>query len=109
MVYTALVGSIIMTIPLPFVWQWPETNLEIGLLVSMALLAAIAETLVIKALDVADAVVDAPVHYSIIIWSTFSGFMTFDQLPDLWTWVESSIIVVIGLYTLHREWRVKSG
>ena len=53
------------------------------LLVSMALIAAVVGTLVIKVLDVADAVVVAPVHYS--------------------------IIVVIGVYTLHREWRVKSG
>ena len=104
--YTALVGSAIMTVPLPFVWEWPSTNLEVGLLVSMALLAAIAETLVIKALDVADAVVVAPVHYSIIIWATIYGFLVFGQLPDLWTWVGASIIVGMGLFTLHREWRI---
>lgn len=104
--YTALVGSAIMTVPLPFVWEWPSTNLEVSLLVSMALLAAIAETLVIKALDVADAVVVAPVHYSIIIWATIYGFLVFGQLPDLWTWVGASIIVGMGLFTLHREWRI---
>jgi S-adenosylmethionine uptake transporter len=65
--------------------------------------------MVIKALDVADAVVLAPAHYSIIIWATFFGFMVFDQLPDMWTWVGASIIVVMGAYTLHREWRLKSG
>ena len=107
--YTALVGSVIMTIPLPFVWHTPETSLDLALLGSMALIAAVAEILVIKALDVADAVVVAPVHYSIIIWATFYGFMVFDQLPDMWTWVGTSIIVVMGIYTLHREWRIKSG
>ena len=107
--YTALVGSAIMTVPLPFVWRTPETSLELVLLVSMALIAAVAEILVTKALDVADAVVVAPVHYSIIIWATFYGFMVFDQLPDMWTWVGASIIVVMGMYTLHREWRIKSG
>jgi drug/metabolite transporter (DMT)-like permease len=107
--YTALVGSAIITVPLPFVWRTPETSFEVALLVSIALISAVAETLVIKALDVADAVVVAPVHYSIIIWATFYGFMVFDQLPDMWTWVGASIIVVMGMYTLHREWRVKSG
>lgn len=107
--YTALVGSAIMTVPLPFVWRTPETSLELVLLVSMALIAAVAEILVTKALDVANAVVVAPVHYSIIIWATFYGFMVFDQLPDMWTWVGASIIVVMGMYTLHREWRIKSG
>jgi drug/metabolite transporter (DMT)-like permease len=53
----------------------------------MALIAAVVETLVIKALDVADAVVLASVHYSIILWATFYGFMIFDQIQDMWTWV----------------------
>jgi S-adenosylmethionine uptake transporter len=52
-----------MTVPLAFVWRTPETSLELVLLVSMALIAAVAETLVIKALVIADAVVVAPVHY----------------------------------------------
>ncbi len=107
--YTALVGSAIMTVPLPFIWKTPETSLELALLAGMAVLAASAEILVIKALDVADAVVVAPVHYSIILWATFYGFMVFDQLPDLWTWVGASIIVAMGIYTLYREWLVKSG
>ncbi len=107
--YTALVGSALMTFTLPFVWRWPTTTLELVLLGSMALLAAIAEILVIKALDVADAVVVAPVHYSIIIWATFYGFVVLAKLPDLWTWVGASIIVVMGVFTLHREWRIKKG
>ena len=97
-----------MTVPLPFVWRTPETSFELVLLVSIALIAAVAEIMVIKALDVADAVVVAPVHYSIIIWATFFGFMVFDQLPDMWTWVGASSIVVMGAYTLHRDWRLKS-
>ena len=107
--YTALTASILLTIPLPFVWQSPTTSIELVLLVSMATMAAVAEVLVIKALDVADAVVVAPVHYSILLWATVYGFYVFDQLPDLWTWVGALIIVATGAYTLHREWRVKTG
>jgi len=103
--YTALVSSAILTIPLPFVWQSLSTGLELGLLIGMAVLAAIAETLVIKALDVADAVVVAPVHYSLLIWATLYGFLVFGQFPDSWTWIGASIIVATGIYTLHREWQ----
>lgn len=101
--YTALVGSFILTIPLPFVWQWPQGGLEIGLLVAMAGLAAVAEFLVIKALEVAQAVVVAPVQYSLLIWGTMYGFVVFGQLPDFWTWIGALIIVATGLYTLQRE------
>jgi len=104
--YTALAASALLTIPLPFIWQSPTTTLELVLLVSMAVLAAAAEILVIKALVVADAVVVAPVHYSVLLWATLYGFFVFDQLPDLWTWVGALIIVATGIYTLHREWRI---
>ena len=101
--YTALVGSLLLTLPLPFVWRWPTTGLEVALLAGIALMAALAELLVIKALEVAQAVVLAPVHYSLLIWGTMYGYLVFGQLPDLWTWTGALIIVATGLYTLHRE------
>ena len=101
--YTALVGSLLLTVPLPFFWQWPTTNLEVALLVSIGVLAALAELLVIKALEVAQAVVVAPVHYTLLIWSTMYGYLVFAQLPDLWTWIGALIIVATGFYTLQRE------
>lgn len=104
--YTALVGSLLLTVPLPFVWRWPATNIDAALMVSIAVLAAFAELLVIKALEVAQAVVVAPVQYTLLIWGTMYGYLVFAQLPDLWTWVGALIIVATGLYTLHREWVV---
>lgn len=101
--YTAFVGSALLTIPLPFVWQWPATQQEILLLIGIAVLAAVAEICVIKALEIALAVVVAPVQYTLIIWATFYGYMVFGQLPDYWTWVGTGIIIATGLYTLHRE------
>jgi len=101
--YTALVSVAILTLPLPFVWQWPASGLEVSLLAGMAVLAALAETLVIKALEVAQAVVVAPLQYTLLIWSTFYGWLVFAQLPDLWTWIGALIIVATGAYTLHRE------
>ena len=101
--YTAIVSWALLTIPLPFFWQTPSSGLEIGLLAAMAIAAAIAETLVIMALDAAEAVVVAPVHYSLLIWGTLYGFFVFDQLPDGWTWLGALIIVASGIYTLNRE------
>jgi drug/metabolite transporter (DMT)-like permease len=101
--YTALVGSLILTVPLPFFWQWPDTTMQVVLLVSMAIMAAFAELLVIKALEVAQTVVVSPMHYTLLIWSTMYGYLVFAQVPDLWTWVGALIIVSTGAYTLYRE------
>ena len=101
--YTAIVSWAILTVPLPFFWQTPATGQEIALLVGMAVAAAVAETLVIMALDAAQAVVVAPVQYSLLLWGTLYGFFVFGQLPDGWTWVGAVVIVASGLYTLNRE------
>lgn len=101
--YTGLTASLLLSLPLPFVWRMPETGTELALIAAIALIAAAAEILVIRALELAQAVVLAPVHYSLLIWATFYGWMVFDQLPDLWTWLGAALIMATGLYTLHRE------
>ena len=101
--YTAIVSWTLLTVPLAFFWRTPSSGLEITLLITMAVAAAIAETLVIMALDAAQAVVVAPVQYSLLIWGTLYGFFIFDQLPDGWTWLGALIIVASGIYTLNRE------
>lgn len=106
--YTAIVSWSLLSIPLPFVWQTPTTTQEIILLIAIAVLAACAETLVIMALGAAQAVIVAPVQYSLLIWGTMYGFLIFGQLPDFWTLVGALIIVATGLYTLNRE-RIASG
>jgi S-adenosylmethionine uptake transporter len=106
--YTSIIGSLVITLPLPLVWQTPDSATQIMLLVFMAVLAAFGEVLVIKALEVAEAVVVAPMHYTLIIWGTLYGYFVFNQLPDRWTWLGTAIIVVAGLYTLQRERRLKA-
>ena len=71
------------------------------MLVAIVVIAAFAEILVIMALDVTQAVVVAPVQYSMIIWETFYGFFIFSQLPDGWTWIGTAVIVVSR--TLHAK------
>lgn len=103
--YTAIVGTAALSLPLPWVWQTPD-GFAIVVLIGMAVLAAVAEICVIKALELAMAVVIAPIHYTLILWGTFYGWLIFNQLPDLWTWVGALIIVATGLYTLRREYLV---
>ncbi len=101
--YTAIVSSLLITLPLPFIWKTPESTQQILIIISMSLMAAVGEVLVIKALEVAEAMVVAPMHYTLIIWGTFYGYIVFNQLPDIWTWVGTAIIVSAGLFTFYRQ------
>ena len=100
--YTAITASLVISIPLPFFFKMPETLTSWSLLLGMAASAAVAEVMVIKALEVAEAASIAPIHYTLIIWGTFYGYFVFGQLPDQWTWIGTAIIVAAGLYTLRR-------
>ena len=53
--------------------------------------------------DARQAVVVAPLQYTLMIWGTIYGYLVFGQLPDFWTWTGTAIIVATGIYTLHRE------
>lgn len=101
--YTAIVSWVLLSLPLVFVWQTPQSGTQIIILCAMAVMGAFAEILVIMALDAAQAVVVAPVQYSLLIWGTMYGYLVFGQLPDSWTLVGAIIIVSTGLYTLNRE------
>jgi len=104
--YTSIASVLLLSAPLPFFWKAPEAGWELALLVGMAVCAALGELLVIRALEIAQAIVLAPVHYSLIIWGTFYGWLVFDQLPDRWTWLGAAIIVATGLYIMVREWKL---
>jgi S-adenosylmethionine uptake transporter len=101
--YSALVSSALVTLPLPWVWTWPADPKVIVLLLAIGLLAGLGEFLVIRALEVGEAVAVAPMQYSQIIWATFWGYVVFDQFPDRWTGIGAAVIVASGAYTILRE------
>ena len=105
--YTAIVSWTVLCIPLPFFWVTPGSATQLLLFVVLATVAACAETFVILALDKAQAVVVAPVQYSLLIWGTLYGFLLFGELPDYWTLAGALIIVAAGVYTLMRERKVR--
>lgn len=103
--YTAITACAVLFVPMMFVWKTPTDPLHILYFVLMAGIAAVGELLIIRALEVANAVVVAPMHYSLILFSTMWGFAVFGDLPDLFTWIGSAVVVASGLYTIYRESR----
>ena len=102
---TGLTASLILSAALPFVWTLPDSGLTILIMVATAATAALAELGIIKALDLALAVVVAPVQYTLMIYSVFWGYLVFSDLPDGWTLFGAAIIMASGGYSLWRESR----
>ncbi len=104
-VFSALLGSLVMSFVLPFVFVWPGNPFDVALFLSLGLLGGAGHYLVIRAFQLAPAVVIAPLGYVELVGTTTLGYLVFDNFPDLWTWVGAAIIIASGLYIALRERR----
>lgn len=104
MLWSALVGTALSTLALPFFWQPVAAN-DLWVFVVVGLLGTAAQGLLIRAFSLAEASALAPFGYAGLILSSLWGFVFFDQLPDRWTVLGALVIVSAGLYVWHRETR----
>ncbi len=102
LLYTALFGTLIMSLFLPFHWVMPDGR-GWALLVATGALGTISHFCIIKALEIGSASQLAPFSYAEIISATLFGLVVFGNFPDMATWTGISIVVASGLYILHRE------
>ena len=65
--------------------------------------ASIGHLLLILSLMYADASKLAPFGYFEIVTNIIIGFYFFNHLPDTWTFLGLSIIVMSGIYIFRRE------
>jgi drug/metabolite transporter (DMT)-like permease len=102
MLISAAVGSGVLSVLLPFESTWP-TLWQLALSLLMGLVASAGQWLVILAHRIAPASTLAPLFYGQLIWATLGGLLVFGNLPDAWTIVGATIIILSGLYTAQRE------
>ncbi len=107
LLYTGLVGTIIMSVVVPFEWQPPDL-VHWPLFVMMGLCGCVGHFCLIRALRAAPASVLSPFNYSTLIWATGFSYVLFDELPDAWVYAGAAVIIGSGLYILHREQQVSS-
>ena len=106
-VFSALLGSLIMTIALPLGFVLPRDPLDLAMLCSLGLLGGAGHYLVIRAFQYGPAAVIAPLGYVELIGTATLGYLVFDNFPDLWTWIGAAIIIASGLYIALRERRLR--
>jgi drug/metabolite transporter (DMT)-like permease len=104
--YSALLGAIIMSVVVPFDFQAP-TPIDWAIMALAGLFGTLGHFCMIKALTLTEASKLAPYSYTNLIWATIIGYVLFNDLPDLWTFVGAGVIIASGLYIIHREHRIK--
>ena len=100
--YTALVGAVIMNALMPSLWITPTAK-DALLLFAMATLAASGQAFLIYAFVAAPAAVVAPFFYSTIIVATTVGYFVFGEFPNPLAWVGIALVIACGVYIAIRE------
>ncbi|WP_374305647.1 DMT family transporter [Ferrovibrio sp.] len=100
--HTNIVGAVIMSVALPFVWQMPTLNQWL-LFVLMAAIATFGHFLIVKAYDHAEASLLAPLAYAEMIMAVAAGWYFFGDFPDRWTFVGVGILIACAIYISYRE------
>lgn len=81
--YTALIGTVAMSLSLPWIWGGPMPGLADGLLiVSLGLYGGIGHFLLIRAFREAPASVLSPILYVQLAWAAVVGWLAFGHVPD---------------------------
>lgn len=102
MFYSAWLGLAFIAIPTGLLWQpiraehWP-------LLAVVGVTGTIGQFLMVGAFQVAEASALAPVDYVRLVFAVLAGYFLFAEIPDMWTWIGSAIIIGSVGYVTHRE------
>ena len=99
---TGVVGLIIGSFIVPFVWTHPTFH-QWALLALMGIFACLGHFFLILSLNYADASKLAPLGYFEIVTNIILGYYFFGDFPHHWTWIGLSIIVCSGIYISFRE------
>ena len=99
---TGVVGAIIISTIMPFVWVSPNLN-QWSMMAAIGVFACIGHLFLILSLKYADASKLAPFSYFEIITNIIIGYYFFSDFPDNWTFLGLFIIVISGVYISRRE------
>ena len=75
----------------------------------LGIISCIAHLMITRALKMAPASTLAPLHYSLLLWGVVFGLVFFSDVPDRQILVGSAVIVLAGLFIVHRQKVVDRG
>ncbi|HTR88171.1 MAG TPA: DMT family transporter [Reyranella sp.] len=98
LVWSASVAFIATSFVGPWQWLWLDTA-GWTMVLATAVLNALANYALIRALDYAEASAIQPYSYTLLVWVTILGILIFGDWPDRHTLLGATIIVGSGFYS----------
>jgi drug/metabolite transporter (DMT)-like permease len=96
--YTALVGTAVMALALPWYWSGPMPDWRQALLIcSLGIYGGTGHFLLTRAFRLAPASTLSPFQYVQLVWATLLGWLVFGQLPDGLSMAGGLVIAASGV------------
>lgn len=87
--------------------QWePIDSNTVWLLFALCVTSVVAHVMLIKALQLTEAIVLQPFQYLILPWAILIGYIVFNETLDFMTILGASIVVSSGIYVAYREYTI---
>lgn len=92
---SGLIGTLLFTLAVPFVWVMPEWN-HLLMMLAMGVLAMTGHLLLTRAYAYGSAATLAPFTYAQIFFATLLGAMIFDHMPDTIGVLGMAVLIASG-------------
>lgn len=100
--YMSFFLTIFSLIPALFVWTTPSL-LALGIFAFMGILGTWAHYLMTAAYRDGELTAVEPVTFARLIWAAIFGYIFFTEVPEIWTWAGSAVIVAGAIYLARIE------
>jgi drug/metabolite transporter (DMT)-like permease len=104
--YTALVGTAVMSLALPWFWfEFSPSPLQWLQIASLGFYGGVGHFILIRAFRLAPASTLTPFGYTQLIWAGLLGWLVFGHVPDAMTTAGMAVIAASGLWLALGERR----
>jgi drug/metabolite transporter (DMT)-like permease len=101
-IYMVVLGSLISSLPLPFVWVWPTDRIDTALFLGLGITGGVGHYCLVRAFELAPASIVAPFLYMQIVTAAVLGAFVFGEQCDAFVFAGSLLIIASGLVVLVR-------
>lgn len=101
-------GNVLFTTPFALAVWTPMPLRELALLLVLVVTALVGFYCLTRAYATGTSSLIAPFEYSSLVWAALFGYLMFGDIPGPTVWVGALLVILGGLYLLHRERKIRS-
>jgi drug/metabolite transporter (DMT)-like permease len=95
--YSGLVSILLVSLAIPWGWQWPPSWEIWALMLLLSLFSAVGHYMLILAYGLASPGTLSPFLYFQLAFATLAGWLVFSHAPNGWAWLGMALIALCGI------------